>query len=204
MIAIIDYGLGNIRAFANIYKKLDVPFKVAHTTQDLQDVSKIILPGVGAFDYAMGQLEASGMRPKLEELVLEKKVPVVGICVGMQMLARTSDEGQLPGLGWLDAQVKKFDEHSIQYATHLPHMGWNDVVPVKENKILTELEKDAKFYFLHSYYFHCNVADDIIAVTDYGVKFSCAVNKENIYGVQFHPEKSHQYGIQLLKNFADL
>jgi imidazole glycerol-phosphate synthase subunit HisH len=204
MIAIIDYGLGNIRAFANIYKKLGVPFKVADTTRDLGDVSKIILPGVGAFDYAMGQLEASGMRAKLDELVLERQVPVVGICVGMQMLAASSDEGQLPGLGWLDARVKKFDEHSIQYATHLPHMGWNDIVPVKENKILKGLEKDAKFYFLHSYYFHCNQADDTIAVTDYGVKFSCAVNKENIYGVQFHPEKSHQYGIQLLKNFADL
>jgi imidazole glycerol-phosphate synthase subunit HisH len=204
MIAIIDYGLGNIRAFANIYKKLDVPFRIAHSTGDLQDISKIVLPGVGAFDYAMGQLEASGMRPKLDELVLEEKVPVVGICVGMQMLAKSSDEGALPGLGWIDASVKKFDEKSIHYATHLPHMGWNDIVPVKENPILKGLEKDAKFYFLHSYYFHCNEPDNAIAVTDYGINFSCAVNKENIYGVQFHPEKSHHYGIQLLKNFADL
>lgn len=204
MIAIIDYGLGNIRAFANIYKQLHIPFKVVSSSEDFTDISKLILPGVGAFDYAMGQLEASGMRPLLDELVLERQVPVVGICVGMQMLAASSDEGQLPGLGWLDASVKKFDEESIHYATHLPHMGWNDIVPVKENKILTGLENDAKFYFLHSYYFHCNNVEDTIAVTDYGIKFSSAVNKGNIYGVQFHPEKSHQYGIQLLKNFADL
>lgn len=204
MIAIIDYGLGNIRAFANIYKQLNIPFKIAKEIQDLRNVSKIILPGVGAFDYAMGQLQASGMREKLDELVLQEKVPVVGICVGMQMLANSSDEGKLSGLGWLDASVRKFDEKTIKYATHLPHMGWNDIAPVKENDILKGLEQNAKFYFLHSYYFYCNNPEDSIAVTDYGVNFSCAVNKENIFGVQFHPEKSHQYGIQLLKNFASL
>lgn len=204
MLTLIDYGVGNINAFLNIYKQLNIPVTVAKTADDLKYTSKIILPGVGHFDYAMEQLEASGMRQKLDKLVLESKVPVVGICVGMQMLASSSDEGKLPGLGWLDASVKKFDEKSIQYATHLPHMGWNDIKPVKENSILKGMENDAKFYFLHSYYFHCNRSEDTIAVTDYGINFSCAVNKENIYGVQFHPEKSHQYGIQLLKNFADL
>ena len=204
MIAIIDYGLGNIRAFANIYKQLNIPFKVAQQVQDLNDITKIILPGVGAFDYAMDQLNSSGMRDDLDDLVLNKKVPVIGICVGMQMLAGSSDEGKLPGLNWLDASVKKFDDKIFSYATHLPHMGWNDIIAVKENKLLYGLETEAKFYFLHSYYFHCNNAQDTIAMTDYGLNFSCAVNKENIYGVQFHPEKSHQYGIQLLKNFAEL
>ncbi|NQX40308.1 glutamine amidotransferase [Pedobacter steynii] len=204
MIAIIDYGVGNIRAFTNIYKKLDVHIKIAQKLEDLTEVTKIILPGVGAFDHAMEQLERSGMRQRLDELVLGDHVPVVGICVGMQMLAHSSDEGKLLGLGWIDASVKKFDESKIKYSTHLPHMGWNDVNPVKENAILTGLEKDAKFYFLHSYYFHCNDAEDIIATTDYGIEFSCAVNKKNIYGVQFHPEKSHQYGIQLLNNFSKL
>jgi glutamine amidotransferase len=204
MIALIDYGVGNIRAFTNIYKKLDIPVKIAKSVEDLEGVNKLILPGVGAFDHAMEQLERSGMRNRLDELVLGNRIPVVGICVGMQMLAKSSDEGVLPGLGWVDASVKKFDESKIQYATHLPHMGWNDVKSIKKNPILNGLEKDAKFYFLHSYYFHCNDTSNAIATTDYGIEFSCAVNKDNIYGVQFHPEKSHEYGIQLLNNFAKL
>lgn len=204
MIALIDYGVGNIRAFLNIYRKLDIPVKIAKHVDDLDEVTKLILPGVGAFDHAIQQLEQSGMRPKLDELVLEQKVPVVGICVGMQMLAKSSDEGRLSGLGWIDAAVRKFDESKISYTTHLPHMGWNDIEPVKENPILKGLETAAKFYFLHSYYFDCEDEQDVIARTEYGIEFSCAINRENIYGVQFHPEKSHQYGIQLLNNFANL
>lgn len=204
MIAIIDYGVGNIRAFDNIYRQLDIPIKIARKVDDLTDVNKIILPGVGAFDHALEQLEQSGMRQRLDELVIQNKVPVVGICVGMQMLAHLSDEGKLPGLGWIDASVKKFDVSKINYSTHLPHMGWNDVNPVKENRLFKGLENNSKFYFLHSYYFHCNDPLDTIATTDYGIEFSCAVNKNNIYGVQFHPEKSHQYGIRLLNNFAKL
>ena len=204
MIAIIDYGVGNIRAFANIYKKLDVPLKIAKRAEDLENVEKLILPGVGAFDHAISQLEASGMRQTLDHLVLERGLPVIGICVGMQMLAKSSDEGKLPGLGWIDASVKKFDESKIRFKTHLPHMGWNDIALVKENKLLAGLEKNAKFYFLHSYYFDCNANNDVIATSDYGIEFSCAVNKGNIYGVQFHPEKSHEFGIQLLKNFSEL
>lgn len=204
MITIIDYGVGNIRAFINIYKRLNIPIRIAKKTEDLEGVSKIILPGVGSFDYAMERLEQSGMRPKLNELVLEKKLPVIGICVGMQMLANGSDEGNLPGLGWIDASVRKFDVNKISFLTHLPHMGWNDVIPATENKLLKGLEKDAKFYFLHSYYFHCNQENHSIAKSEYGISFSCAVNSDNIYGVQFHPEKSHEYGICLLKNFANL
>ena len=204
MIVIIDYGLGNIRAFANIYKQLNVPFKIARESKDLEGASKLVLPGVGAFDYAMSQLEASGMREALDEQVLQREIPVLGICVGMQMLANTSDEGKLHGLGWVSGCVKKFDEKSFRYTTHLPHMGWNDVRLTKECKLLNSLEENAKFYFLHSYYFHCSEPDDCIAVADYGQTFSCAVNKGNIYGVQFHPEKSHHYGLTLLKNFADL
>jgi imidazole glycerol-phosphate synthase subunit HisH len=204
MITIIDYGLGNIKAFSNVYKHLNVPYVIAKNVGEIKDAKKLILPGVGAFDHAMKLLEQSGMREKLDELVLVEKIPVIGICVGMQMLANFSDEGKLPGLGWIDASVKKFDEKSISYTTHLPHMGWNDVHPVRETKILKGLETNAKFYFLHSYYFQCNQPEDTIAFTDYGIKFSCAINKNNIYGVQFHPEKSHQYGIQLLNNFATL
>ena len=204
MITLIDYGVGNIFAFQNVYKRLDIPTKIAKSYEDLLDAKKLILPGVGSFDYAMGQLNASGMREKLDELVLEKKVPVIGICVGMQMMGNRSDEGKLEGLKWIDSEILKFDESLIEQRTKLPHMGWNDVVPVKKHPLFVGLEKEAIFYFLHSFYFKCNNPADCIAVSDYGLSFSSAVNKDNIYGIQFHPEKSHQYGEKLLHNFAIL
>jgi len=202
MITIIDYGLGNIRAFVNVYKRLNIKTKVAHSAEDLKDASKIILPGVGAFDYAMSQLNASGMRDELDKQVMENKVPVVGICVGMQMLAKSSDEGKLPGLGWIDGQVKIFDASLIPYKTQLPHMGWNSIKPDNNCKLLSGFDELSRFYFLHSYYFICNNMEDIIATTQYGINYASAVNRDNIYGIQFHPEKSHSNGVQLLKNFA--
>lgn len=203
MITIIDYGVGNIFAFQNVYKRLNVPTKIAKTIDDLKDVEKLILPGVGSFDYAMSQLNNSGMRERLDELVLVKKVPVIGICVGMQMMGNNSDEGQLEGLKWIDASIKKFDESKINQRTKLPHMGWNDVKPFK-HKLFEGLEEEAVFYFLHSFYFECNNQQDILAVSDYGISFTSAANHGNVYGIQFHPEKSHHYGEQLLHNFAKL
>ena len=204
MITLIDYGVGNIFAFQNVYKRLDIPTKIAKTSQDLVDAQKMILPGVGSFDYAMSQLNASGMREKLDELVIEKKVPVLGICVGMQMMGNRSDEGKLVGLKWIDSEILKFDENLIQQRTKLPHMGWNDVIPVNNHPLFTGLEKDVIFYFLHSFYFKCNNPTDSIAFSEYGISFSSAVNRDNVYGIQFHPEKSHQYGEKLLHNFAKL
>jgi glutamine amidotransferase len=204
MITLIDYGVGNIFAFQNVYKRLDIPTKIAKTQEDLSDAEKLILPGVGSFDYAMLQLNASGMREKLDDLVLEKKVPVIGICVGMQMMGNRSDEGKLEGLKWIDSEILKFDESLIQQRTKLPHMGWNDVAPVKNHPLFIGLEKEAIFYFLHSFYFKCNNPTHNIAVSEYGLSFSSAVNCDNIYGIQFHPEKSHQYGEKLLLNFAKL
>ncbi|MEO6358630.1 MAG: imidazole glycerol phosphate synthase subunit HisH [Ferruginibacter sp.] len=205
MIAIIDYGVGNIRAFANVYKKLNVPVTIAQTEKDLDGINKIILPGVGAFDHAISKLNASGMLPRVEEMVLKNNVPVIGICVGMQMLAKSSDEGKLPGLGWVDATVKKFDTSKIHSTTRLPHMGWNDVKPkLPVNPLFSGLETDAKFYFLHSYYFCCHDPAIVIASADYGDSFACAINYRNIYGVQCHPEKSHHYGVRLLENFSKL
>jgi glutamine amidotransferase len=204
MITLIDYGVGNIFAFQNVYKRLNIPTKIAKTQEDLLNAKKLILPGVGSFDYAMEQLNASGMREKLDDLVLEKKVPVIGICVGMQMMGNRSDEGKLEGLKWIDSEILKFDESLIQQRTKLPHMGWNDVVPINNHPLFNGLEKEAIFYFLHSFYFHCKNPIDSIAVSDYGLSFSSAVNKDNIYGIQFHPEKSHQYGEKLLHNFAKL
>lgn len=203
MITIIDYGVGNIFAFQNVYKRLDIPTKIAKTPQDLDDAQKLILPGVGHFDYAMSQLNSSGMRAKLDELVLEKKIPVIGICVGMQMMGNKSDEGSLEGLKWIDATIKKFDETTIHQRTKLPHMGWNDVYP-NQHPLFNGLEKDAVFYFLHSFYFECNNPNDILATSNYGISFTSAANHANVYGIQFHPEKSHHYGEELLHNFAKL
>jgi imidazole glycerol-phosphate synthase subunit HisH len=204
MIAIINYGLGNINAFFNVYKKLGIQLKIARTADDLSDVSKIILPGVGSFDEAMSKLNASGMRIEIDRLVLEEGIPLIGICVGMQMLAKSSEEGVLPGLGYFNAVVRKFDESTMKVKLNLPHMGWNDVIPVNGSALFRTMEDKPLFYFLHSYYFDCRDSENSIAKSDYGGEFVCAVKKNNIYGVQFHPEKSHQYGIQLLKNFSEI
>lgn len=204
MIVIVNYGLGNIQAFANIYKRLGMPVTFAETSDDLSGATHIILPGVGAFDWAMERLQASGMRAMLDRLVMEDGKPVLGICVGMQMMAKRSDEGGATGLGWFDAEVKRFDEARIQDRTHLPHMGWNDVKPFDDNDLFQNIGSDARFYFLHSYYFAANSKEDILAQAEYGDSFACAVRRKNVYGVQFHPEKSHSSGIQLLRNFAGL
>jgi len=204
MITIIDYGLGNVLAFVNMYTRLNIPVAVARDASDLVGAKKLILPGVGSFDYAMQQLDRSGMRQALEQLVLQQAVPLLGICVGMQMLAKSSDEGDLKGLGWIDAKVRKFHASGMPKGAYLPHMGWNDVTPVVECGLFSGMEQDARFYFLHSYYFECQQQSDVLAVADYGLLFSCAVRRDHVYGVQFHPEKSHHFGSQLLKNFAEL
>lgn len=204
MITIIDYGLGNVLAFVNVYNRLNIPVAVAKFAGDLANATKLILPGVGSFDQAMQQLNQSGMRQHVEQLVLQNAMPVLGICVGMQMLAKCSDEGALPGLGWIDGKVKKFDSSAMPVGTNLPHMGWNDVIPVVDGGLFKGMEQDARFYFLHSYYFECHQQPDVLAVTDYGGQFNCAVRRDNVYGVQFHPEKSHHFGSQLLKNFAEV
>jgi len=203
MVTIINYGLGNIQAFYHIYTQLNLPVKIASSVHDLSEAKKIILPGVGSFDWAMNKLNNSGMRHTLDQLVLEKKIPVLGVCIGMQMLAKSSEEGELPGLNWIDGVVKRFDEQSLSSKNPLPHMGWNSVNPVINHSLLTKLQ-DPQFYFLHSYYFLPSVIQQKVASTYYGVEFTSVVVRDHIMGVQFHPEKSHRWGIQLLKNFAEL
>lgn len=203
MITIVNYGLGNVQAFANIYKRLNIPVQFAQTASDLVGAKKLILPGVGAFDWAMTQLDDSGMGPCLNDLVLNHGCPVLGICVGMQMMARSSEEGKLPGLGWIDANVRRFDEHVFQQKTHLPHMGWNDVTPVTTDTLFKGMNAP-RFYFLHSYYFAVGNSSQILATTDYSGIFASSVMVNNIFGVQFHPEKSHKWGEQVLRNFAEL
>jgi glutamine amidotransferase len=204
VISIVDYGVGNIQAIANIYKRLNIPVRIARTAEELAGAERVILPGVGAFDWAMSRLNHSGMRGALDDLVLSKGRPVLGICVGMQMIANRSDEGSLEGLGWMDAEVKKFDRAALTQRAYLPHMGWNDVEPRSQESLFRDIGAAGRFYFLHSYYFAPKNQNQILAVTDYGGPFASCVCAGDIYGVQFHPEKSHQWGATLLKNFAGM
>jgi len=203
MIGVIDYGLGNVQAFLNIFKRLNIPAMAIHTTNELAEAKRLILPGVGSFDWTMERLNASGLRDALDEAVMVKNRAVLGVCVGMQMLARSSEEGQLHGLGWLPAYVRRFDEHRFTQKTHLPHMGWNDVTPRANDSLFRGLEKP-RFYFLHSYYFVPENGEHILATTDYNGEFASAVRADHVFGAQFHPEKSHHWGALLLKNFAEL
>lgn len=201
MIAIVDYGLGNIKAIQHIYKNLNLDCIVACDGKTLRNASRIILPGVGSFDFAMSLLEKSGMRETLDELVLTKNIPLLGICVGMQMLANFSEEGSLDGLGYIDGSVKRFN--TSQVSTYpLPHMGWNSVEHSGQEHLFKNIKNTERFYFLHSYYFECTEEGQKTASAVYDVNFTCAVRNGNIHGVQFHPEKSHDAGITLLTNFG--
>jgi len=205
MIAIIDYGVGNIKAFANVYHNSGIPFKIVKTNKEIDlDITKIILPGVGSFDHAMESLENSGMRDSLDTLVLQEKIPVIGICIGMHMLAHSSEEGNIPGLGWLDGEVKRFDDAQLEAKNPLPHMGWNNINTVTDSLLFQGLDQDQRFYFLHSYYFDCTGNVNTLATASYGKEFACVVNSENVYGIQCHPEKSHHNGIRLLNNFGEM
>ena len=203
MIGIIDCGLGNIQAFSNIYSRLNIPFCLASSPEQLQRAEKIILPGVGSFDWAMNRLNRSGMRDVLDRRVVENQIPVLGICVGMQMMANSSEEGNEPGLGWIDAEVLSFNLDDFNQKVPLPHMGWNDVLPKEDSRLLQGIE-NPQFYFLHSYYFSPKLEIQRLATTIYGREFTSITRSKNIYGVQFHPEKSHRWGMQLLKNFSEL
>lgn len=203
MIRIVDYGIGNIQAFLTMYKRLGVDAKRASTPDELNDADKLILPGVGSFDHAMALLKSSGMKDKLEELVIQKKVPVLGICVGMQMLASSSEEGKLQGLNWIPGKVKSFASNPESVDLPLPHMGWNDVSVKKPDSVFNELTDDNRFYFLHSFYFEADYAEDVVATAEYGHEFACVVSRGHIYGIQCHPEKSHHFGAHFLKSFAE-
>ena len=201
-VTIVDYGLGNIQAFAHIYHRLNIPFEVATTPDHLANAEKIVLPGVGAFDWAMTRLNDSGLRDALDTAVLLQRVPVLGVCVGMQMMARQSEEGKMAGLGWIDAEVVRFDPAKICYMP-LPHMGWNDVRPVASGGLFQGIEAP-RYYFLHSFCIVPRQPDDVLATAQYVTDFVAAVRNGNVFGTQFHPEKSHKWGIDLLRNFADL
>ena len=205
MISIINYGLGNVLAFYNIYKKLNIESQVVSSSSELESATKIILPGVGSFDWAMDKLNKSGMRETLDHLVLEKKIPVMGICVGMQMMANSSEEGQKEGLGWFDAKVKKI---KCDKKIDLPHMGWNKINIKNDNTLFQGLQNNARFYFLHSYsaILPKKFNKGLSAIYSHvdGKKVLSMVMYNNILGTQFHPELSKNTGLKFLKNFSEI
>lgn len=203
MIGIVDYGLGNVRAFDNIYRRLGVPAQPVRDADELSAAERLILPGVGAFDWAMLRLRGSGMLDALNARVLDDAVPVLGVCVGMQIMGRSSDEGVSAGLGWIPGHVTRLKSQSSDGELNLPHMGWNDVDTSRGEPLFADIFQP-QFYFLHSYYFCPDKESSAISTTSYGIDFASAVRRNNIWGTQFHPEKSHHWGIQLLRNFAGI
>jgi imidazole glycerol-phosphate synthase subunit HisH len=201
-IRIVDYGVGNIQAFLNVFKRLGLEADRARTPAELVGASRLILPGVGAFDHAMQLFNDSGLRGPVEEQVLGQQVPVLGVCVGMQMLAGGSDEGKLPGLNWIPGHVHAFASTPASAALPMPHMGWNDLQTQPEHKLFAGMTSPPRFYFLHSFYFNCAQREHVAATAEYGLQFDCVVSAGHVHGVQCHPEKSHHWGAQLLKNFA--
>lgn len=205
MICVVDYGVGNIQAFLNLFKRIGIDATRAANPTQLCDATRLILPGVGHFDHAMGKLSESGFRPELERRVLEAKVPIIGVCVGMQMLAAGSDEGLLPGLNWIPGRVRAFASDPACTGLALPHMGWNQLAPTAGSRLFSKgFDDRPQFYFLHSYYFDAADRSDVAATARYGIEFDAVVTRGNIHGVQCHPEKSHHWGEQLLRNFVEL
>jgi glutamine amidotransferase len=203
MITIIDYGIGNIGSIKNMLKKIGVKSEITNNLDLIEKAEKLILPGVGAFDYGMEQLEKYNLIPILNKKVKIEKKPILGICLGMQLMTEKSEEGGRKGLGWIKGETVKFkldDKLNLK----VPHMGWNEIVKHKESKLLSDLPSASKFYFVHSYYVKCDIESEPILMTDYGHQFVSAFESDNVLGVQFHPEKSHKFGMQLLKNFSEL
>ena len=201
MLAIVNYGVGNLASVFNMLKKIGVASVIADTPEQIENADKLILPGIGAFDHCMQQFNRSGVRPLVEEMVFNKKIPVLGICVGSQMLLDSSEEGIEPGLGWIPGKVVKFRKEDMPADYKIPHMSWSDV-HAKDNHPLYEGMETPRFYFVHSYYMQPANPGNVTATADYGHPFAASVGHHHIQGVQFHPEKSHKFGMQLYSNFA--
>jgi imidazole glycerol-phosphate synthase subunit HisH len=202
MIDVLDYGLGNIKSIIRMLQKAGAPAKSISTPDEVHRSTKMILPGVGHFDSGMAHIKKCGLQAPLRIKVMEEKIPILGICLGMQLLCLHSEEGVLPGLGFVEADVRSFDTNT-EHKLKVPNMGWNTLNIVKDNNILCN-NMESKFYFVHSYYVQCRISSNILATAFYGDDFVAAFQSENIYGVQFHPEKSHKYGLNVMKRFSEL
>lgn len=201
MIVVVDYGVGNIASVLNMLKRVGAKAKASNSREDIEQADKLILPGVGAFDAGMQTLRSSGLIEVLNEQVLNKHKPVMGVCLGSQMLGNGSEEGNEPGLGWIDMDIVRFEKRD---GRKVPHMGWNEVNPQLQHPILTGIDKQSRFYFVHSYYMLPRYAENTLLTANYDQQFTAAVVKDNIFGFQFHPEKSHKFGVRLFKNFVEL
>jgi glutamine amidotransferase len=204
MIAIVDYGVGNPGSIHNMLLRLGMPSIITSDPSEIDGAGRLILPGVGSFDTAMRNLNANGLASVISEAALTARKPVLGICLGMQIMTCGSEEGSLPGLGWIDAETVRFQFDASDRNLRIPHMGWNTAVAVRESALLQGVPRPSRFYFVHSYYVRCACDHDVLAKTTYGTEFASAIGRDNIFGVQFHPEKSHRYGMEVLRAFAHI
>jgi len=203
MIIVVDYHMGNVGSIVNMFKRIGKKAIVSSDPQEIKHADKIVLPGVGAFDSGMDKLKALGLTEVLFQKVLQEKTPILGICLGTQLMTKSSEEGTSSGLGWIDADTVRFRLPNGS-SLRVPHMGWNEVCPAKESLLLAGLDMAPRFYFVHSYHLVCHQNTDVLLTSNHGYEFVAAVERGNIRGVQFHPEKSHKFGLQLLRNFACL
>jgi imidazole glycerol-phosphate synthase subunit HisH len=204
MIAIVDYGVGNPGSILNMFRRLGIESAITSDARDIAAASKIVLPGVGAFDHAVTEMSRRGIDAVLHDRVLGARVPILGICLGMQLMSRGSDEGSSPGLGWIDAHTARFAFAADAPGFRAPHMGWNTVSLRRPNPLLGPEVGESRYYFVHSYHVHCRDSNDVIGTTSYGIEFTAAIRRGNIFGTQFHPEKSHRFGLAILRRFGEL
>lgn len=204
MIVVVDYGMGNLGSIANMLKKVGAKAMVSSDISVIESADKLILPGVGAFDNGMKNLSDLGLVPILSAKVIRDETPILGLCLGMQLFTQRSEEGNLPGLGWIEAETIRFKFDKDQPGLKIPHMGWNSIKIKRLSRIFDDMYEEPRFYFVHSYYVVCKNDRDVLATTCYGYEFASAVMRDNIVGTQFHPEKSHKFGMKLLKNFVEL
>ena len=202
MLVIVDYGVGNLASIRNMLKKIGVEGVISSRVEDILKADKLILPGVGAFDTCAQKLQESGLLETLQQKVIRDKTPVLGVCVGMQLLTQGSEEGKLPGLGWIKGQIVKFKKEQLPPSFKIPHMGWREVKLNKQSKLFNEMFEEPRFYFVHSYHPVLENPEDALMTADYGYSFVAGMEHDNIMGVQFHPEKSHKFGMKLLDNFV--
>ena len=204
MILIVDYGMGNLGSIANMLKKVGAKdIKISSSSSEIEQADKLILPGVGAFDTGIQRLRETGLISLLNEKVLNARTPTLGVCLGMQLMTKISEEGELPGLGWIDAETIRFRFDSKKTGLKIPHMGWNTVSIQREGTLFKDMYHDARFYFVHSFHVIAHNSEDVLATTEYGYEFASAIQQDHIMAAQFHPEKSHKFGMKLYKNFVE-
>lgn len=203
MLTIVNYGVGNLASISNLLTHLGIQSEICSRPADILRATQLLLPGIGAFDAAMIKLRSSGLNGPLHRRVIEDRIPILGICLGMQIMCNASEEGNTTGLGWFNTNIRRFDRSAMAEPKAIPHMGWNEVRKIKSHPVLTELPEESRFYFAHSYHAVCDDSTNILLETDYGYRFASALARDNIVAVQFHPEKSHKFGMALMSNFCN-